>query len=205
MTNYIKSIIAPMMFSVPMSAYTPEVSKKPEVYEQQQKNLDELMQGRPQSEKDKIINSWVEKNMEKRAVEIQSSVDSVAYRRLFDGTELAKDSDAVAEFNKIKKASIPESYWGFPSYLNRMDEILKTHGITQDEIYKFQGQHNIGRETYPGGCTMFTTRDNRVVIARHQFTVDSVAYQRFFEKHNMVNKNVLNGIKNISKKIKPMM
>lgn len=200
-----KTIIAPLLVSAPTAAYTPlPMQSRVEVGVQQEKILDELMQKRPQFEKEKIISSW-DTSPQKRTVEAQSSIDSIAYRNLFESTQLANDSDKVAEFNKIRKNSIPDNRWGFPTYGNEMDKIMLKNGVSQKEINKLKGQNQIGRETFPGGFTKYTNRDNLVALAKYQFQIDSVAYQRFFEKHNAIDNNLKNGIKAIAKKIKPVM
>ena len=206
MSNVMKSIMAPLMVAVPIQAYTPlPDSSRVEVAVQQEGFLNELMAERPQSEKDLIMRGWTLHDKEKHAVEAQSSIDSLAYRKVFEGTELSKNSDAVKEFNKIAKESRPDRMWGFPTYTKKMDEILKNHGISSDEINKYKAENQRGRETFPGGFARYTSRDNRVAIAKHQFKVDSVSYKRFFEKHGMINEAVNNGFKTVSKKFKPVM
>lgn len=203
MNSLMKSIIAPLAISVPMQAYNPIPDPKPEVFEQQEAILNNLVNDK--EEVNKIMSSWFEHRGDKRAIQAQSSIDSVAYRRLFEGTELAKDSNVVAEFNKIAKNNIPDPMWGFPTYAYKMDEILQNNGISKKEIQNYHMENQAGRATYPDGSTRFTSRDNYVVRAKDQFKADSVAYQRFFENHKMLNSEVKKGIKEISKKFKPVM
>lgn len=206
MNSLYKSVIVPFMVCAPMSAYTPDGnSSREDIFVQQEKFVDELMTGKSQSQKDAVKRSWQSRDPEKMAIEAQSSVDSLAYRRLFEGTKLANDSGAVAEFNKIPKNSIPNPVWGFPTYSYKMDEIMRKLGVSQEEIYKLKAENQVGRETFSDGSIRYTSRDNKVARAKYQFNIDSVAYQRFFEKHDLLDKDVLNEIKNISKKFKPVM
>lgn len=203
MSNLMKSIMAPLMVSIPMQAYTPVDSTRLDVSVQQERILNELV---PDKEKAaQIMKGWAKYNPEKCAAIAQSSLDSIAYKNLFDSTELAKNSDIVKEFNKIAKNNIPDERWGFPTYAHKMDEILASHGISKKEMNKYHMENQIGRETFPDGSLRCTSRDNYVARAKYQFKIDSVAYHRFFEQHNMMNNEIKKGFKEISKRIKPVM
>ena len=54
----------------------------------------DYMQDRPYSEYAELTNT-------KNHAFVQSRLDSMAYRDIFNGTKLAEDSASVAEFNKI--------------------------------------------------------------------------------------------------------
>ncbi len=205
-SNIIKTMIAPLMLSMPINANTPDENLlKTDVFTQQEGHLKELMAGKPQEEMDKVMNSWEKFNDRKRAVEAQSTIDSLAYRKLFEGTELAKDSSAVEEFNSIAKKTHPNNRWGFPTYSYKMDKILSEQGISEKQINKFKAENNIGRATFEDGSTRFTSRDNCIAIAKQQFQTDSVIFRKFFERHNSFNKEMKEAFKNISKTIKPVM
>ena len=205
MSNLFKNFLAPIVLSAPLNSYDPTPDKtRIDVSVQQDKILSELMEDQPQEVIDKIKSGW-ETIDNKRAVEAQSSIDSIAYRQLFDGTELANDSNVVKEFNQIAQNSRPERRWGFPTYRRKMDEILKNHGISQQEIYRYESENQAGRERFASGDLRYTERDNRVALAKHQFKVDSVAYQRFFEKHKLLNSENKKVIKFISQYVKPKM
>ena len=63
--------------------------------------------GNLQIELDSVLDATKRHNESQEAVVRQSTVDSMAYRDLFNTTQFAKDSSAVAEFNKIAaKASL---------------------------------------------------------------------------------------------------
>ena len=206
MNTIIKNLV-PVAFTVPLLANSDikninEVSSSPreKVSVQQNRLIKEFVLDDKKAEQ--LMSNWAGYNEEKQAVMAQSTVDSLGYRNLFDGTNLAKDSAAVEEFNKIAKNNLPDKKWGFPTYSNEMDRIMRGHGITQTQIYKFKGENQVGRETFSTGEVRFTARDTDVARARYQFQIDSVAYQRFFEKNNLINKDFQNKITNLSKKIK---
>ena len=58
---------------------------------------EEYMADKPAKEYLQMEKGW--RNEKMRYADIQSSLDSVAYKDIFNGTKAAKDSSKVAEFN----------------------------------------------------------------------------------------------------------
>lgn len=86
----------------------------------------------------------------------QARLDSLAYRDIFNGTRLANDSAAVADFNKI--------------YQNR---------YTTENFANFLKENNIDVENYE------YIMHSKISDAKKQFEADYFLYNKFFEKHGL--------------------
>ena len=119
----------------------------------------------------------------------QLYMDSVAYRSIFEATQKANDSTAVADFNKIA-ASMQADIERAPSMrgvyytidYNSLEEKLSKMVLTKE--------YN----------KIINEADNTIAL---QYKVDSVAYRRFFEKHNLLNDSVAKKLVAVAKKIRP--
>lgn len=115
-------------------------------------------------------------------VYMQSSLDSLAYREIFNSSQAATDSAAVNEFNKLassmKRASNVHCALHYDLY-NKLGKMITHKQFNQIE-----------KETNGDILTL-------------QFKADSVAYRRFFEKHGLLNKSTLKKFTATAKKIRP--
>lgn len=115
-------------------------------------------------------------------VYMQSSLDSLAYREIFNSSQAAADSAAVNEFNKIASSMrrAPRSFDRLSSDL--YDKLGKM--LTHKQFKQIEKE---------------AKRD----VLTLQFKADSVAYRRFFEKHGLLNDSTLKKFTAIAKKIRP--
>lgn len=115
---------------------------------------------------------------------MQSSLDSLAYREIFTSSQVAADSAAVAEFNKLA-SSMRINRKESPYKPLRSDLYDKLSKMVTHKQFK-----QIENESEESFLTL-------------QFKADSVAYRRFFEKHGLLNDSTLRKITAVAKKIRP--
>lgn len=123
----------------------------------------------------------------------QLSIDSAAYRNIFNSTSAVKDSAKVAEFNRIAMQNKIPKYIktdiAAGLYLSRK---LRAKELPLEE---FKQANN-----YAGFLT-----DKGIInsLSKKQYVIDSISYNQFFEKHGIRTKEVERQVKKISRKIKP--
>ncbi len=147
--------------------------------------ISKVMENKPYSEFKNATKGWREGCI--GVADAQSSLDSVAYRQVFDASVAANDSAKVAEFNKIAASRrLPagtEKYETKQAYLNMMQD-----APTKDA----NKLKNVGSAFYTYN------------LPAEQHIVDSVAYNNFFRKNNLINEKTDSVLKNIQKMIKPI-
>ena len=122
---------------------------------------------------------------------IQSRLDSLAYRDIFNSTQAAKDSVHVAEFNKIAAKMRPNVKGG-----NMWDKIaainirMVKEGISIKELEEIKDKDS-----------MFKTDPKRVLTRQHY--ADDWAYRKFFSKIGIMNDSIAKKCDEVSKKIRP--
>ena len=143
------------------------------------------------SEVDSIAAGWRKGGI--GFADAQSSVDSAAYRSIFNSTEAAKDSQKVAEFNRIAAQ-------------NRAPEYVRTDIAANMHFERKLRFKNLPLNEYKAINNYIGSRgitSDSVRVGRRQFVADSIAYGDFFKKHNLATDTVVNKIKYVSRKIKP--
>ncbi|MCR5265934.1 MAG: hypothetical protein K6E29_05000 [Cyanobacteria bacterium RUI128] len=123
----------------------------------------------------------------------QSSIDSAAYRAVFNTTEAVKDSKKVAEFNRIASQN------KLPEYIKTdvaagvfLDRRIRANNLPLDQfksVNNYIGSVGIGNDYAKS--------------PKRQFVVDSLAYDNFFGKHQLKTDRVQRMINVVSRKIKP--
>jgi hypothetical protein len=141
----------------------------------------------------KLSSSWRQDAL--GVADAQASLDSVAFRTLFNSTEAVKDSAKVAEFNKIAVNNrIPEyisSQKGADMYFSRK---LREKVNSLDDMKKIQ--------SYIGAY--YSTSETGAELSKKQYISDSINYTRFFERHKLLNDSTLKeGLKITTQKIRP--
>lgn len=122
--------------------------------------------------------------------QVQSNLDSVAYRDVFEKTQGAKDSAIVSEFNTIASKAKPP-LWG-ETTVKMKNNLLKTR---------------IKRQTYVD----ITSKFSNVFFSSGeikgyellQLMTDSINYRNFFNKHKLLDEKTLKHFKEVTKKIRP--
>lgn len=121
----------------------------------------------------------------------QSKLDSIAYRDIFNGTQAAKDSALVAEFNEI--ANKTRGYNESISTWNKMLAVrqsLISQGISTKEYDEITNKYSLG------------DGDMRIAnITQHY--ADDWAYRKFFEKAGIMNDKIAAKCDEVSKQIRP--
>ena len=140
----------------------------------------------------------------KRETAIQRSLDSIAYKQIFDGTQLANDSNVVKEFNKISQLTAPgKRHALYPLIQSDLDQVMLGMGCSPKEV---NGMRKDIMNAYPVrdcGEIHFTAEGTIRAVARHQYLTDSVAYSKFFKNNGILNSTVKKQIASIARKIKP--
>ena len=122
---------------------------------------------------------------------IQSRLDSTAYRDIFNGTKLAKDSASVAEFNKIAaemRGYQPEE----TDHWNRREAVRNTlinKSITIQELDKIE----------PNDLLIADLQNTN----RFQHDADDWAYRKFFTEKGIMTDELAKKCDEVSKLIRP--
>lgn len=121
----------------------------------------------------------------------QSKLDSTAYRDIFNGTQAAKDSALVAEFNEIanKTRGYGETYNAWNKML-AVRQSLISQGISTKEYDEVTNKYSWG--------------DGDVRMANiTQHYADDWAYRKFFEKAGIMDDKIAAKCDEVSKQIRP--
>lgn len=145
----------------------------------------QYMQDKPQTEFNEVVNNGDYFTRSPEAyIKTQSKLDSVAYRDVFETTQGIKDSSKVAEFNKIAQQNRGENLSEISAKLANKTKVKDYNKIINDSRkYYFK----------PGYYTQEYI----------QYKTDSLAYRKFFEKHNLLDSKTLKMFNEVSKQIKP--
>ena len=201
MSNMIRNTLGGVIVGTTLTAYTPQIP----VSETEKKQINVLkdLATKNNTDLNKIGKNW-EKWEYKREAGIQRTIDSLAYRQIFDQTQLSKDSNIVKEFNEISKKTAPHPRHSLHTYIQwDYDKLLKEMGCSEKEKNSIRSDC---MKVYPlrdCGEMHFTKEGNINAVARHQYLTDSVAYSRFFKEKGILNSNTKQQIKKIALKIKP--
>lgn len=120
---------------------------------------------------------------------LQSRLDSMAYRDVFNSTKAAQDSEKVANFNKIAanyRAVLDDKY-NFKKAIKSIKSKLVSGGITVKDLKKI----NSNTDNY--GHPLHLT----------QHYADDWAYRKYFKKIGIYKGNIPKKCDEISKSIRP--
>ena len=121
---------------------------------------------------------------------VQSRLDSLAYRDIFNSTQAAKDSAHVAEFNKIAATMRPKVQGDKWDKIAANDRRMVKEGSSRKELEEIKDKDS-----------MFKTDPKRVLIRQHY--ADDWAYRKFFSKIGIMNDSIADKCDEVSKKIRP--
>ncbi len=139
---------------------------------------------------DKPYSEFVELTKPSNTTLIQSRLDSLAYRDIFNGTKLANDSASVAEFNKI--AASCRGYKNEDDCSQRIIAITK--GLTAQGVLTKDFTKIIDI------CNSF---DGLVKANKFQHYADYYAYRNFFAKKGIMTDELSKQCDEVSEKISP--
>ncbi len=205
--NILKTAIAPAVIGTTMTLSSCDKTVS-SVAESRKGVLTEIMANKPAKDFDKIVAGWDNKELYMNDIKSQSSLDSVAYRNLFDGTVLANNSKKVKEFNEIAKNTRPdkESIKDISQSVHvteAQDAKIKDLGVTKKAFDSFQEEYKKIGDFRSNGFGTTWEPDYSKIIATRQFKADSMAYDNFFKKNNVMTDTLQKEIKKIAKVIKP--
>lgn len=202
--SYIKPIIASLVVT-PMLALT-SCSGDSEAVQSGKKVLGELMENKPMRQYEKVMASFEGYDSYMKESKVQSTVDSVAYGDIFKKTPLAKDADAKAEFKAIAEQTRPDLYpgksSGFDEVSSALDEKIKDLNISKKAYEANEKEYSSMKTTHQSWPGTSTSIDYDKIIATKQFKADSVAYRKFFKKHDLL-KDFAEELTKVAKKVKP--
>ena len=155
----------------------------------------------PQSEK--LLTEFVQEPSENIAsgwrsgsigrADAQLSIDSAAYRTVFNSTNAVRDSKTVVEFNAIAgRNRIPDYITTEISASMHLSRKMRMIELPIEEMKPLNEY-----------AAFISVQGDPKSVAKKQYIIDSIAYNRFFEKNNLRNDTVVKQIKNIARKIKP--
>lgn len=121
---------------------------------------------------------------------VQSRLDSLAYRDIFNSTQAAKDSVHVAEFNKIAAKMRPNVKGDMWDKIAAINIRMVKEGISIKELEEIKDKDS-----------MFKTDPKRVLTRQHY--ADDWAYRKFFSKIGIMNDSIAKKCDEVSKKIRP--
>lgn len=169
--------------------------------ESRQGVVKELLADRPAREYNQAVAGWRD-NLSASA-DAQSTIDSIAYRQVFDGTVAAQDSTKVKEFNTIAGKMRVGNYETFNSAFVDLDNKMIDMDITKRNLDANAKEYKAYRTCHPrifGSSTYFENYEK--VLAVRQFKADSMAYTKFFKENNLVTPEVAQKLEKVAKKVK---
>ena len=126
----------------------------------------------------------------------QSTIDSMAFRNLFEGTRYAQNSDAVANFNEIAGRMRVDS----------MD--TDNRFFVQDEIANNAYKENINPDIVEELQYINPEEDSDLSgeehVAKIQYLADRAAYEKFFADHGLMKCDFIQKFDSVSNSIKPV-
>ena len=185
--NYVKSSVMASLLMLASSCYKQEVY---DLKDDRLNKLTEVMSDRPQKDMDEITNSF-HPSVLMNTLEIQRAIDSVAYRDMFEGTQLARNSKFLENYSStLAKTRIPETYSKFTGEVfpdnDKIDKPLRDI-LTVGEMDKIN-------------------KNPLSIIAPRvglQYLIDSVFHHKLFEKYNLLDEAGMEKFNNICDKIRP--
>ena len=177
MTIRVKNVFLGMMFltgAALMSKCTITDNYDPK------KGIQRYMQenGYTQKEQDSIINSTKRDYKEAEFAAIQSKLDSMAYRNLFNQTNLVNNSYAVNEFNKIaQQCNLEKTLANCTAPHTKSREFFKNL-MEKNNVPAEQGDSSLKNFPRPGGILQTYPSD----IQKNQYYIDRFFYRQLFEK-----------------------
>ena len=202
--SYIKPLIASLVVT-PMLSLT-SCSGDSNAVRSGKKVLGELMENKPMREYEKVMAEFDGYDSYMKESKVQSTVDSVAYGDVFNKTALAKDVKAKEEFKAIAKQTRPDlspgTSSGFDEVSNALDEKIKNMNISKKAYDANEKEYSSMKTTHSSWPGTSTSIYYDKIIATKQFKTDSVAYRRFFEKHDLI-KDFAEELTKVAKKVKP--
>lgn len=121
---------------------------------------------------------------------IQSKLDSLAYRDVFNGTQAAKDSACVAEFNKIAADMRPASDFSESKAIEIIKKKLTERGISVKDFQSVTNQSSKKGIRIPSE-----------VILQHY--ADDWAYRDFFRKNGIYSDKIAKECDEVSTILQP--
>ena len=122
--------------------------------------------------------------------QVQSKLDSVAFKDVFEATNALKDSSLIAEFNQISKKAIPPTI--NESTMKLKNNLQNTRIRIRDYVL-ISNTHS----------KILFCQGEKIASEYLQFMADSINYQNFFEKNKLFDTKTKKLFHKISQKIKP--
>ena len=134
--------------------------------------------GATESQIDSVMNATGRENPLMESTVRQATLDSMAYRDLFNGTKLAKDSKAVADFNALAARMKTDSMETDNRFIVHDEIVTKTskEGISQEAIDNLDFI-----DEYTDGD--LTAEEH---VAKRQYMADREVYAKFFADRGLM-------------------
>jgi len=194
--NIIGGIVAFGMSLLNPSCTNPDVIKNTE---DRERVLTEIMAERPQSELDSIYGE-IHNDYGIKASELQHKIDSVAFKDMFEGTQLAKDSNFVAEYNemmaKTKVPYIQDLYTYDRTYYADKEKMTST----LHEMVTVKEMQELNKSRIMPGNKVDLKRPTSDGL---QYYIDSIAHSKLFEKFGLLDSAGVEKFSKICKKVRP--
>ncbi len=145
-----------------------------------QTTLNSLMVNRPIKEYMAIKSGWRE-GLAKDA-DAQHSLDSVAFRRLLDESQL-KDSSIINKFNAMVKQTRLKNANSYKSSFAELDEKIKKFGISTSSHRKNLAEYEGLSVEYCSLIGKIKEPCHQDVLKLRQFKLDSLAFRNFVRQH----------------------
>lgn len=151
-----------------------------------EKNAKKYMQNKSQKELLEVTSSLNQNKGRMKVqswVNTQSKLDSVAYRDIFTQTKGIKDSSLVNQFNKLAAKGLMEE--------GQIHKKLVETNVSAENYDK------IIKEAHPKFGTSIKYYE------RIQYATDSINYKKFFDRHKLLDNNLVKKFDKVCKQIKP--
>lgn len=196
----IKSILAGTLLAGSALGFNSCESGSNMVANSRKEVIKEFMADRPAKEYNKAVGSWREGIL--APADAQSTLDSVAFRQVFDGTILSTDSESVKQFNSIAGKMRVGNHTDYNSAFEDLDNKMLDQNIKVKEIPANAKEYGAYETRTLGLFGTNTYKNEHRVMAARQFKADSLAYTNFFKERGRLTPGIEKSIKEISKQIK---
>ena len=194
--NIIGGIVAFGMSLLNPSCTNPDVIKNTE---DRERVLTEIMAERPQSELDSIYGE-IHNDYGIKAPELQHKIDSVAFKDMFEGTQLAKDSNFVAEYNEMMaKTKVPYNK-EFATTEGRYYADHEKMVSTLHEMVTVKEMQELNKSNIMPGNKVDLKRPTSDGL---QYYIDSIAHSKLFEKFGLLDSAGVEKFSKICRKVRP--
>ena len=155
--------------------------------------------GYSQAELNNILAATARRSLAKEDAARQSTLDSIAYRDLFNETQLSGDSSIIEDFNKIASKAKLENSIGYYNDVELRSREAFVDALTEDKTSKEEIDSLL--KNFPSRKNLFSY--NYYDIQNYQHYSDKYFYGKFFKKLGLMTGDFKSKFEVLTNKIVP--